>query len=126
MSKPPRTSHYVDIVSLFDALEAERARRGISWNRVAKECGGFSRTLFVRLAERDPDATIHVDILVSLLVWLGRPVNLDRFVVRTPTSREDEIVDHTAGKLIRNLSPEALGDLTRQLSYHLSLSEKNK
>lgn len=59
-----------DSASLFDAMEAERLHREISWARVAEETGISASTIKrTRLGGR-----MEVDGMLNLVAWLDRPV----------------------------------------------------
>jgi transcriptional regulator with XRE-family HTH domain len=60
----------LDPPALYAALEAERARRGLTWNQVAADAGVNVGTIRRLRA----NGRFETDGILSLTQWLGRPV----------------------------------------------------
>jgi transcriptional regulator with XRE-family HTH domain len=72
---------YVDLESLYGALNAERENRVLSWRDLARQAG-TSPSTFTRLAQgRGTDA----ETFARLVAWLG--VSADAFLRKAPVSR---------------------------------------
>jgi len=71
-------SRRFDAAALFDALDAQRVARGLSWEQVAKEIGVSAGTI-----KRTRDGgRMEVDGMLAMVGWLGVPV--ERFVRELP------------------------------------------
>lgn len=69
----------IDVAALLGALDQARMARGLTWRRVAADCG-VSPSLFSRLkAGNKPDA----DGFMALVTWLGLPA--ERLLVGSRT-----------------------------------------
>lgn len=81
----------LDVAGLRDALNAERARRGITWAQVSAETG-LAAPLFCRLAE---GRNVSADTLVTLLAWLRgfRDVAFAVPAEPSPNASADETAD---------------------------------
>lgn len=66
----------LDYFALFEAIDRECARRGLSYRQMGREIGTHS-SIMTRLSRGLP---ISSDNLVSLLAWMGR-MDLTEFVV---------------------------------------------
>jgi len=67
-----------DTQALYDALEAQRTARGLTWTDVARETGVSTSTLTgTRRGGR-----LEVDGVLSMARWLGRTV--ESFTRETP------------------------------------------
>ncbi len=59
-----------DAAALYEAMDAERQRRDITWTQVARETRVSASTITrTRLGGR-----MEVDGMLNLVGWLGRPV----------------------------------------------------
>jgi hypothetical protein len=56
--------------ALYDALEAERQRRGLSWSALSREIGVAASTM-QRLKR---GGRMEVDGMLAMVGWLGRSV----------------------------------------------------
>lgn len=65
-----------DTAALFDALDAERRSRGLSWRQVAAEIGVSESTL----TRTKSGGRLEVDGMLNMVAWLGRPV--ESFIVK--------------------------------------------
>ena len=66
-----------DSTALYDALDAQRQSRGLSWRQVATEIGvGVATISRTRRGGR-----MEVDGMLAMVAWLGVPV--ERFVRET-------------------------------------------
>jgi hypothetical protein len=56
--------------ALYAALDAERRRRGVTWQQVARECGVNVTTI------RRTQQPVRFEVvgLLALTGWLGRPI----------------------------------------------------
>lgn len=64
-----------DAAALYDALDAERSRRGTTWAQVAREMGVSASTVTrTRLGGR-----MEVDGMLAMVGWLG--VSVETFVI---------------------------------------------
>jgi hypothetical protein len=59
-----------DTVALFEALEARRAQRGLTWALVATELPGFTASMLTNLAK---GPRIGFPRVMRLVRWLGEP-----------------------------------------------------
>jgi hypothetical protein len=59
-----------DTRAIYDALEQERRRRGMTWQQVADELHGFTASMLANLA-RGP--LIGFPGVMTITQWLGRP-----------------------------------------------------
>ena len=85
---------HIDLEALYDALNAERSERGMSWRELGKQIGTSAST-FTRLAQgRGTDA----DTFASLVAWLG--MSADSFVRgATPPKGQPRTVAAISGYL---------------------------
>ncbi len=67
-SLPPISRVRFDFPALYGALDAERRRRGLSWQQVAREVGPAASTL-TRTARGGP---LEADGVLAMVRWLGR------------------------------------------------------
>lgn len=58
-----------DIHALYRALDAQRCRRGMSWQEMAREVGGVSPATLTGLRAR---SSVEGDGVLQMLRWLGR------------------------------------------------------
>lgn len=58
-----------DLQALYTALDAQRSRRGMSWQEVAREVGGVSPSTLTGLRAR---GSVEGDGVLQILRWLGR------------------------------------------------------
>jgi hypothetical protein len=61
----------IDTRAIYDALDQERHRRGLTWQQVAKELPGFTPSMLTNLASRP---LIGFPRVMTITQWLGRPV----------------------------------------------------
>ena len=74
-SSHPRTPGRFDTAALYEALDAHRRARGLTWAEVAAETGVAASTLTrTRLGGR-----LEVDGMLSMVRWVGRTV--ESFVI---------------------------------------------
>ena len=67
-----------DARALYEALDAQRAARGLTWSDVARETGVAAATL-----KRTRDGgRLEVDGMLAMVAWLGRSV--ESFTRKTP------------------------------------------
>jgi hypothetical protein len=59
-----------DTKKLYDALETQRAERGMTWRHVAAEIGGVTPAALTRLADGGRTSFPHV---MRIVKWLRRP-----------------------------------------------------
>lgn len=59
-----------DTPKLYAALDAERVERGMTWQQVAREVGGFSAAMLTRMAK---EGRVGFPRVMRLMRWLGRP-----------------------------------------------------
>ena len=59
-----------DTKKLHSALDAQRAERGMTWEQVATEIGGFNAAMLTRLSKGGRTGFPHV---MRITRWLGRP-----------------------------------------------------
>ena len=59
-----------DTPKMHAALDAERSRRGLTWDQVAAEIGGFSPAMLKRLAK---EGRVGFPRVMRLVRWLERP-----------------------------------------------------
>ncbi len=59
-----------DTRALYDALDAQRAARGLSWVDVARETGVTAATL----RRTSEGGRLEVDGMLAMVAWLGRSV----------------------------------------------------
>lgn len=58
-----------DVVGLWEAVDAQRAERGLSWNKVAGELAWMSKATMDRMRERGTATCNHV---LPMIQWVGR------------------------------------------------------
>ncbi|PRX45358.1 helix-turn-helix protein [Prauserella shujinwangii] len=74
----------MDARRLYDALDAQRRARGLSWRQVAQEAG-VSPSLLSRMGNgQRPD----LDGFIGLVQWLGTPA--EEFMVRSGGQRREQ------------------------------------
>ncbi len=59
-----------DTCAIYDALQQERLRRGLTWQQVAKEMPGFTASMLTNLAN---GPLIGFPRVMTITQWLGRP-----------------------------------------------------
>jgi hypothetical protein len=59
-----------DTRAIYDALEQERSRRGLTWQQVANELPGFTPSMLANLAS---GPLIGFPRVMTITQWLGRP-----------------------------------------------------
>ena len=59
-----------DARALYDALDAQRAARGLAWSDVARETGVAVATL----KRTQTGGRLEVDGMLAMVAWLGRSV----------------------------------------------------
>ena len=59
-----------DTRAIYDALQRERLRRGLTWQQVADELPGFSPSMLTNLAKGPLTGFPKV---MTLIQWIGRP-----------------------------------------------------
>ena len=59
-----------DTRALYDALQKERIRRGLTWQQIAAELPGFTPSMLTNLAS---GPLIGFPRAMTLTQWLGRP-----------------------------------------------------
>lgn len=67
-----------DALALYEALDAQRSARGLTWTQVAKETGVASSTL----TGTKRGGRLEVDGTLAMVRWLGRTV--ESFTHETP------------------------------------------
>lgn len=97
-----------DIGALFDALDAQRRARGLSWAQAAREVGVSPSTLTGLRARR----AVEGDGVLQMLLWLDR----------TPESFAGAFTDGTAERLQRVRPDEVLR--FDAASIHAALDEQ--
>jgi hypothetical protein len=60
-----------DAGAIYEALDSERVRRGMTWQQVANEVGGSSAADLTRLAQ---GGRVGFPKVLRVVGWLGRPV----------------------------------------------------
>lgn len=60
----------LDTRAIYDALQQERLRRGLTWQQVANELPGFTPSMLTNLAS---GPLIGFPRVMTLTQWLGRP-----------------------------------------------------
>lgn len=61
----------LDTRAIYDALQQERLRRGLTWEQVANELPGFTPSMLTNLAS---GPLIGFPRVMTLTQWLGRPL----------------------------------------------------
>src|SRR5438309_6870165 len=100
---PEKLGHF-DAAGFYDALDATRQARGMSWKEVAAASGVSASTLTRMAQGKRPD----VDSLAALAAWSG--LETDRFVRSASGSRSEPEPLALISAQLRNdrqLSPEA-------------------
>lgn len=59
-----------DTRALYQALDAQRKARAMSWRQVADEIGVSAATI----ARTERGGRLEVDGMLQMVAWLGRPV----------------------------------------------------
>ena len=67
-----------DARALYEALDAQRAARGLNWPDVARETGVAVATL----KRTQAGGRLEVDGMLAMVAWLGRSV--ESFTRKTP------------------------------------------
>jgi hypothetical protein len=62
----------LDTRAIYDALEQERRRRGLTWQQVADELPGFTASMLTNLAN---GPLIGFPRVMTITQWLGRPAS---------------------------------------------------
>jgi transcriptional regulator with XRE-family HTH domain len=76
----PRSHGRFNAAALYEALDAQRRSRGLSWSEVAKEVGVSVSTLTrTKLGGR-----MEVDGMLAMVRWLGRTVESFTFGYKEP------------------------------------------
>ena len=73
-----------DTRALFEALESQRAERGLTWRQVALETGVSAATL----TGTKRGGRLEVDGALAMVGWLERSV--ESFVVAAPSGKHPE------------------------------------
>src|SRR5262245_43551480 len=64
-----RTSGDFDVFALWEAVDARRLERGMTWHRVARTLGWMSQGTIARMGERGTATCNHV---LPMIQWVGR------------------------------------------------------
>lgn len=72
VSAEPLKQGRLNTAALYDALDAERRRRGLGWSEASREIGPWSASSVRRLAG---GGRVSADLMLACTWWLGRPVN---------------------------------------------------
>jgi len=94
---------WFDASAFYEALDAQRQARGLTWKQVAQESGVSASTLTRMAQGKRPD----VDGLAALAAWSG--LNADDFIRSEEARPEPEALAKITTYLRsdRNLTPEA-------------------
>lgn len=81
-----------DAAALYEALDAQRRSRGMSWQQVAREIGVSASTL----TRTKQGGRMEVDGMLAMVGWLGRTA--ESFTRAVPHNRPLPAVNRSAAK----------------------------
>jgi hypothetical protein len=61
-----------DAIAIYEALDAQRARRGLTWRDVALEMGVRDSSVLTRLRK---GGRVHFPFIMTVFAWLGAPAS---------------------------------------------------
>lgn len=115
----PQGTHYLDIEAFRAMMQRVKAERGLIWHDIADQTGLSLHTVVSVSTNIHPGQTMHVDTLVTLLAWLGRPTDLSGLVQEYREDWQVEQADSLFVELVAKVNPDVLATLARHLNVHL-------